>query len=261
MRYWLVMPAAGSSQRFGGGRRKQFAPLAGTTVVDLALQPFLRDARCLGAILVLAADDAGGANDAGGASGAGADGSGGVGVGSGTTATPLLRVAGGARRCDSVLRGLEALAARAAAEDWVLVHDAARPCLSSADLEQLLAAGEGHAVGALLAARVSDTVKQAAEAAPAAPAAHSGCTVDRERLWRALTPQMFRYGALCAALRAAIASGRAPTDEAQAFEWQGMRPLLVPAQYSNIKITTAEDLVIAEALLAARRAAAAMGEA
>ena len=239
VRYWLVMPAAGISQRFGGALRKQFAPLAGATVLTLALQPFLGDQRCAGAVLVLAADELARVPQA-------------------PDAPRLLRVAGGARRCDSVLRGLEALASRAAAEDWVLVHDAARPCLSAEDLEQLLTAGAGHAIGALLAIRVSDTVKQAGAAGPAATAAvHSERTVDRELLWQAQTPQMFRYAALCQALRSALEAGRSPTDEAQAFEWQGRPPLLVAARFSNLKITTAEDLLIAEALLARRAASAA----
>jgi 2-C-methyl-D-erythritol 4-phosphate cytidylyltransferase len=103
-------------------------------------------------------------------------------------------------------------------------------------------------VGALLAARLSDTIKQSGSDSP-----HSTATLDRTALWRALTPQMFRYAPLCAALRASLMSGRAPTDEAQAFEWQGEQPLLVQAGYDNVKITTAEDLIIAEALLAARQ--------
>ncbi len=249
MRYWLVMPAAGSSQRFGGAQPKQFSPLAGSTVMELALRPFLEDPRCAGAVVVLAAEQlrqvtANTNADASDHAGAGA-------------AARVLRVAGGARRCDSVLCGLAALESRATADDWVLVHDAARPCLSAADLTQLLSAGQGQAVGALLATRVSDTIKQAGE-----PLGNDGraapCdrTVDRERLWQAQTPQMFRYAPLCHALRTAVAAGRAPTDEAQSFEWQGLRPLLVAARYANLKITTAEDLVIAGALLAARAGAA-----
>ena len=217
--------------------------------MDLALRPFLNDRRCAGAAVVLAAEQLERTKISAGANaGTGAD-------------ACLLRVAGGARRCDSVLCGLTALAARAAPEDWVLVHDAARPCLSNTDLNQLLAAGQAHAVGALLATRVSDTIKQASDLATAeAAAVHCAQTIDRERLWQAQTPQMFRYEALCRALRSALDSGQAPTDEAQSFEWLGQQPLLVAARFSNIKITTAEDLVIAGALLAARAGAAAEGE-
>jgi len=239
LRYWLVMPAAGSSQRFGGALRKPFAPLAGHTLLAHSLQTLRAHRAYAGGVLAVAAEDR-----------------------ARPEVTALLDarlsvVAGGARRCDSVLCALGALAARAAPTDWVLVHDAARPCLSAADLERLLVAGSTHAVGALLAAPMADTVKRAAPPAPAsAPgtAAAVPCegTVDRATLWRALTPQMFRYAPLCAALRRALQAGRAPTDEAQAFEWLGQMPLLVPSRESNIKVTTAEDLAVAAAVLAAR---------
>ena len=227
MRYWLVMPAAGASRRFGGPAPKQHMALAGCTVLELALRLFTADTRCRAIALALTAA---------------------------ALADPALRgrlddkvvpIAGGARRCDSVLLGLRALAPQAVADDWVLVHDAARPCLSAADLERLLSAGATHPVGALLAAPVTDTLKRADAA--------SGyeCTVDRSGLWQALTPQMFRFGPLLAALRRACESGRAPTDEAQAMEWQGERPLLIAARDRNIKVTSQQDLMLAAALLAA----------
>ena len=222
------MPAAGASRRFGGGAAKQHAALAGRTVLELALQLFSGDERCLGIALALspaALADAPLRT---------------------RLAAKIAPVLGGARRCDSVLAGLNALGERAAPEDWVLVHDAARPCLSAGDLERLLQAGAAHPLGALLAAPVTDTLKRADDALG------SECTVDREPLWRALTPQMFRYGPLCAALRSALAAGREPTDEAQAMEWQGGRPLLIAAQDSNIKITSRQDLAVAMAILAAR---------
>jgi 2-C-methyl-D-erythritol 4-phosphate cytidylyltransferase len=227
-RYWLVMPAAGASRRFGGGAAKQYAPLAGGTVLERALQLFAEDADCLGIALALSpaalADPA--LRD--------------------RLAAKVLVVSGGERRCDSVLAALTALAARAAAEDWVLVHDAARPCLSAGDLRRLVRAGAAHPHGALLAAPVTDTLKRADAALG------SEATLDRTALWRALTPQMFRYGPLCAALRAALAADREPTDEAQAMEWQGARPLLVAAEDSNLKITSRQDLELATAILAAR---------
>lgn len=228
LRYWLVMPAAGASRRFGEGALKQHAALAGRTVLELALQLFCDDTRCLGIALALAAgsfsDHALRARLA-------------------AKVSPLL---GGERRCDSVLAGLEGLAERASAQDWVLVHDAARPCLSARDLHQLLEAGAQQPCGALLASAVTDTLKRAD------PERHSEGTVDREPLWRALTPQMFRYQALRAALRSAASGGRTPTDEAQAVEWMGGRPLLVAAQDSNIKITSRQDLAVAEAILRGR---------
>mgnify|MGYP001325762912 CR=1 FL=1 len=237
MRYWVVMPAAGAGRRFGGALPKQHWPLAGSTVLELALRPFTSDPRCVAVALVL---DAMGLSDAALCS---------------RLEARVVPVAGGTERPDSVLRGLDALAQLAGApgheppreSDWVLVHDAARPCLSAQDLERLLASGVAHPQGALLAAPVADTLKSAGQ---------DGCcdsTVERSSLWRALTPQMFRYGALRAALRAARAAGRTPTDEAQAMEWEGVRALLVHAADGNIKITNRADLVVAEAILTGRR--------
>jgi 2-C-methyl-D-erythritol 4-phosphate cytidylyltransferase len=226
-RYWLVMPAAGTARRFGGAGAKQHMALAGRTVLELALLLFIADTRCAGIALALSAAALGDH------------------ALRGRLGVKVAVVAGGERRCDSVLAGLTALTS-AAADDWVLVHDAARPCLSAPDLDRLLAAGAAHPLGALLASPVTDTLKHADDSSS------SECTVDRGALWRALTPQMFRYGPLCAALRAAIGAGREPTDEAQAMEWQGGRPLLIAAQDSNIKITNREDLDVAAAILAAR---------
>jgi 2-C-methyl-D-erythritol 4-phosphate cytidylyltransferase len=231
VRYWLVMPAAGASQRFGAGTAKQHALLFGRTVLELSLQLFIDDPRCAGIALALSA--------------------------AGLTDKSLIArlapkvspIAGGKRRCDSVWAGLAALKGRAASDEWVLVHDAARPCLSEQDRDRLLAAGAQHPAGALLAAPVSDTLKRAdAQSA-------SDCTVDRKPLWRALTPQMFRYGALCQALQSAIESGKEPTDEAQAVEWQGGHPLLIAVKDSNPKITEPEDLAVAMAILSTRHAA------
>ena len=228
MRYWVVMPAAGAGRRFGGVLPKQHWPLASSTVLEVALQPFIADARCATIALAL---DAESALDTALRS---------------RLPSRVVTVAGGNERADSVLNGLEALAG-AAASDWVLVHDAARPCLSTRDLDCLLLAGAAHSDGALLAAPVADTLKHAD--------AKRQCerTVERAGLWRALTPQMFRLGALQSALRAARESGRTPTDEAQAMEWQGAAALLVEAADANVKITNREDLVVAEAILAERR--------
>ncbi len=224
MRYWLVMPAAGIGRRFGGERPKQYAPLRGRTVIEWALAPFLSDPRCAGAVVALAADDPFWL----------------------TIAPPqVLGAPGGAERSHSVRNALGVLAPRAAEADWVLVHDAARPCLPGEDLERLLARLADHPVGGLLATPAADTLKRAGA---------DGCvaeTVDRSGLWRALTPQMFRYGLLCAALDAAHAAGRLPTDEAQAVEWLGKRPALINASAANLKITSAADLTLAAALLEA----------
>lgn len=241
MRYWVVLPAAGAGRRFGGALPKQHWPLVAGTVLEMALRPFIADVRCVAVALVL--DGAALADAA-------------LRL---RLPSKVLAVEGGAERADSVLNGLDALTERrgpvaterAAESDWVLVHDAARPCLSARDLEQLLRAGAAQQHGAVLAAPVADTLKRADSGG------HCECTVDRTGLWRALTPQMFRLGALKAALRAARASGRTPTDEAQAMEWQGAAALLVEAIDGNIKITSREDLAVAAALLAARGVAVA----
>jgi 2-C-methyl-D-erythritol 4-phosphate cytidylyltransferase len=229
VRYWLVMPAAGQGQRFGGATPKQFERLGELTVMETALGVFLGDERCVG-IAVATAPGAPLPLTA-------------------ATRSRLRIAAGGAQRCQSVLAGLEALAAEAGAEDWVLVHDAARPCLSRTDLDQLLAAGSQEPDGALLAEPVGDTVKQAG--------ADGRCvgTVPRGELWRAQTPQMFRFGRLRQSLHAALAAGRMPTDESEAIEWAGGRPRLIAATASNLKITRREDLLIAAAILGARQRA------
>lgn len=240
MHYWLVMPAAGTGRRFGAELPKQYAPLEGRTVIEWALAPFLADPRCAQAVVAVAAADehwapvsARLASRAGGG------------------APPRLRsVTGGAHRSLSVRAALAALDGHAGAEDWVLVHDAARPCLAPADLERLLAELATHPLGGLLAAPAADTLKRARPGA----LAEVDVTVERAGLWRALTPQLFRYGRLCVALDAAHAGGRFPTDEAQALEWHGAHPALVAASAANIKITGTADLPLAAAILRAQRA-------
>jgi 2-C-methyl-D-erythritol 4-phosphate cytidylyltransferase len=224
MNYFLVMPAAGIGRRFGGALPKQYAPLRGRAVIEWALAPFLRDRRCAACVVVLAAGDPWWKAPAG--------------------AGKVIVTEGGRERSDSVRNGLAALEGRAGEGDWVLVHDAARPCLPHADLERLVRQLAAHAVGGLLACPASDTLKRADASG------HVVATVERAGLWRALTPQMFRYARLREALDRAHAADRRPTDEAQAMEWLGERPQLVEGAATNLKITTAADLTLAAALLA-----------
>ena len=216
------MPAAGIGRRFGAGRPKQYAPLCGRTVIEWSLAPFLMDPRCAGAVVALARDDP---------------------YWPAVAPAPVTAAPGGAERSHSVRNALAALAARADPEDWVLVHDAARPCLPREDLDRLLGELASHPVGGLLATPAADTLKRSDVSGDVQQ------TVDRAGLWRALTPQMFRYGRLCEALDQAHATGRIPTDEAQAIEWLGDRPRLVAGAAANLKITSAADLAIAAALL------------
>lgn len=235
MKYWLVMPAAGSGRRFQGDIPKQYAPLLGRTVIEWALAPFLGDPRCAHAVVVIAESDATWPRVA-------------RRVGGGR----LSATSGGGERSVSVRRGLALLEGRAGVDDWVLVHDAARPCLDVRDLEELVRRVSAHGGGGLLAVRAADTLKQA-RAGVAGAGLVVADTVDRADLWRALTPQMFRFGALCAALDAAHSAGRHPTDEAQALEWRGESPLLVEGAATNLKLTTGADLALAEAVLRARK--------
>lgn len=225
-RTWFVVPAAGASRRVGGSIPKQYLELCGRTVLEHTLRTLLAGPGISGGIVALGADDRFWKTIPAG-----------LRVRVGTTT-------GGRERCHSVLAGLEALDADD--DDWVLVHDAARPCLDPADLVRLMEACRVDLVGGLLALPVADTLKRAGEDGRVA------ATVPRERLWRAQTPQMFRRGPLRHALAAAIAAGETPSDEAAAIERAGSKPLLVEGSPFNIKITHAADLGFAAAVLASR---------
>ncbi|MCL1073524.1 2-C-methyl-D-erythritol 4-phosphate cytidylyltransferase [Shewanella dokdonensis] len=152
----------------------------------------------------------------------------------------IVTVVGGLQRADSVLAALNTLSQ---ADAWALVHDAARPCLTHADIDKLLAARQQFPQGAILAAPVRDTMKRAAA---------DGCiseTVSREALWHALTPQLFPVQRLRHNLSQAIAAGVPVTDEASAMEWAGVHPGLVAGRSDNIKVTHPEDLPLAALFL------------
>jgi 2-C-methyl-D-erythritol 4-phosphate cytidylyltransferase len=225
LRYWLIMPAAGSGSRFGSQTPKQFLPLAGAAVIEHALAPFLADPGCNGIIVAL--DETSGGCFAG------------LRI---ATDARVRQVAGGARRCDSVRNALAVITGEDS--QWVLVHDAARPCITREDIARLLKEVADDPVGGLLATPLADTIKRADVAQRVVD------TPPRAGLWRALTPQMFRLGMLRTALAAAAAGGREPTDEAQAIEWLGFAPRLVAGDPGNIKLTTPADLKLAASWLA-----------
>lgn len=229
-RFWVVVPAAGSARRMGAAVPKQYLPLAGRTVIEWSLAPFLAHPGAAAVVVALSANDQHWSQ---------------LGL---AGETKIVTTMGGAERMDSVLAGLRALQDRAAPDDWVLVHDAARPCLAASDLDRMLIELNGDPVGGLLAAPVVDTLKRADESGRVAQ------TVAREKLWRALTPQMFRYSVLQRALESAQAKGTAVTDEAQAVEALGLQPKLVAGDADNIKITLPEDLPRAERILRSRSA-------
>ncbi|MFP4061248.1 MAG: 2-C-methyl-D-erythritol 4-phosphate cytidylyltransferase [Halochromatium sp.] len=230
-RYWAVIPAAGAGRRFGGPVPKQYLTVAGRQVIDYSIAAFIEHPRIAGCVLALSPEDDWWRETAH------------------ADHPALQRVAGGAERSDSVANALAHLAARAEAQDWVLVHDAARPCLTGADLERLLDALGEESVGALLAVPVHDTVKRA----EAASGRRVECTLPRQQLWRAYTPQAFRLGQLRQALLHCQTAGLAITDEASAIEQLGLRPQLIEGRADNIKITRPEDLPLAEFFLEQQR--------
>lgn len=222
---WAIVPAAGAGRRFGGDRPKQYLPLAGRTLVEHSLRAVLDHDDVDGVMVALVPGDPHwpGWRELGG--------------------KPVLTCIGGAERADSVLAALRALPATVSEDQWVLVHDAARPCLHRRDLARLLAVGQADPVGALLAAPVRDTLKRADQVGK------SQATEPREWLWRALTPQLFRRGGLARALEAAQRAGVRVTDEASAMERLGLRPCLVEGREDNLKVTTPADLALAEFIL------------
>jgi len=153
----------------------------------------------------------------------------------------VVRVDGGTERCHSVLNALNVLSTKAAPDDWVLVHDAARPCVYTQDITNLLDNVEkNQLIGGLLGMPVRDTMKRTDDLNQVAS------TVERNQLWHAFTPQMFQLQALRTALDDALAAGIQITDEASAMEWAGYKPLMVEGSADNIKITRPEDLKLAE---------------
>jgi len=224
---FALIPAAGAGSRMLGGVPKQYQRLAGKPMLWHALRA-LDNARIETLFVVLAKDDrAFGALDWSAFEG---------------RLEPLY--CGGATRAESVHNGLIAAMAGIDADDWVLVHDAARPCLPRADLERLIVECESDAIGGILALPVADTVKRVAK--DEAGVARVAKSEDRSQLWLAQTPQMFRVGLLAQALHGAKGE---VTDEASAIEQLGLQPRLVAGSRRNIKVTYPEDLAIAEAIL------------
>ena len=221
---WCVIPAAGRGTRVGGDCPKQYLPLAGRALILHTLERLAAHPRIAGLMVALAADDARW-----------------PGIDS-LDDKPVLTAIGGGERADSVLAGLRALPAGVARTDFVLVHDAARPCVRAADIDRLVeAASTGE--GGLLGAPLRDTLKHADGSQ------RSILTEPREQRWRAFTPQMFRRGQLVSALEAAAREGVAVSDEAMAMERAGYAPRLVEGAEDNIKVTTAADFALAEFLL------------
>lgn len=222
---WVIVPAAGSGTRMQASLAKQYLPLAGQCVLQWTLATLCK-IPALERIVIAVQDEAEFARAV-------------------SSDPRYLLVAGGSTRAASVQNALAAVCAQAG-NPWVLVHDAARPCVKLAEIDKLIDTVLAADCGGILARPAADTVKSVTDA-------HISNTLDRAQIWLAHTPQMFRAQDLLNALAAAAAEGVAVTDEAQAMELAGYAPLVVADSRDNIKITHPEDLALAEWLLAKRQ--------
>jgi 2-C-methyl-D-erythritol 4-phosphate cytidylyltransferase len=220
IKFWAIVPAAGVGKRMQADRPKQYLELTGKTVIEHTLLRLLQ-ANVFTAIAVAVSEE--------------------------DPYWPELSISqhkniitapGGKERADSVLSGLKTIISQAADDDWVLVHDAARPCITPSDIHFLIDSLVNDDVGGILALASPDTLKQIDGIAITG-------TLDRSHIWRALTPQMFRYGMLKSALEQAQGNP-AITDEASALELKGLQPKIVEGRPDNIKITRPEDLALAQ---------------
>ena len=225
MTIWAILPAAGIGRRMGSITPKQYLSLNGATVIESTLRRLLNIVSIKEIVVVLNETDSYWSSL--------------------KTSYPksVRTVIGGGQRYQSVLNGLNPLKEKAEVSDWVLVHDAVRPCVREADIEKLIATLQFHAIGGVLGSPVADTLKEVNEHAEIQR------TIDRSNCWGALTPQMFRYGILREALEVVASQGLVVTDEAAAIELLGHVALMVKGKTDNIKITTDADLELAGKIL------------
>jgi 2-C-methyl-D-erythritol 4-phosphate cytidylyltransferase len=223
--FWCVVPAAGKGSRMGLDFPKQYLKLRNKTILEYTLERLLTIPRLQGIILSLDPID---------------------------PYWPQLSLAGnkhihsvdgGSERCDSVMSALNYLANIADNRDWVLVHDAARPCVTLTNILELITAVAGHPAGGILGIPVSDTLKSVSNES------YIQGSVDRRSLWQAQTPQMFRVGLLRECLGKAIEQQHLVTDEASAIEFCGYQPLMVQGRSDNIKMTRPDDLALVQFIL------------
>lgn len=218
---WAVVPAAGTGTRFSDQRIKQYASIGNATVLEHSVAALLQHSAIQKIVIALHPDDLQGRQ------------------------LPLLQhekicfVEGGAERADSVLQALLHLDVHADKDDWILVHDAARPCLSIQDIQNLISALSDNPVGGILAIPATDTLKKVEDNSVV-------CTIDRSLIWQAQTPQMFRFRLLLTCLQLAQQTAQRITDEASAIEAGGYAPEVILGSRSNIKITYPDDLALAE---------------
>lgn len=216
-----VVPAAGVGSRMQADRPKQYLKISGKTILEHTVEKLLTHPAVEKVIVAIS------------------DGDPYYPQLSLATNPDVIRVSGGKERADSVLSALDYIESNELAQ-WAMVHDAARPCFCLNDIDNLIAAAEANQLGGILATPVRDTMKRANAQQ------NIDHTVDREALWHALTPQLFRAQPLTQALSQALEQGVQITDEASAIEWLGETPALVKGRADNIKITQPEDLALAE---------------
>ena len=229
---WVVIPAAGVGKRMKVNHPKQYLTIHQKTIIELTLQRFLSSPHVAGIVVAISDGDEYWSD---------------IYSQFGDQQCLIQVVQGGKERCHSVLNGLQFLQTLAHADDWVMVHDAARPCLHEEDIQRLIDQLWNHAVGGVLALPVADTLKLSGGNLRVKK------TVDRSHLWRALTPQMFRFQKLLNALKSAIRQPEKITDEASAMEYCGYEPVLIEGRWDNIKITHPQDLAQAEIILEAQK--------
>jgi len=225
---WVVIPAAGVGKRMQVKHPKQYLKLQNKTVLEHAISCFSSLKELQGLVVVISSGDEYWPT---------------LNLKNRNSEMPLYVVPGGKERCHSVLNGLELLSDKASANDWVMVHDAARPCLHKADIQKLIDHLWTHGTGGLLGLPVADTLKFCGGNNRVKR------TVSRVGLWRALTPQMFRYKKLLHALQAVIENPDNITDEASAIEAAGYEPVMIEGRWDNIKITHPQDLQQAREIL------------
>lgn len=228
-KYWAVIPAAGVGKRMASKIPKQYLQLAGKTVLEQTLSIFLQHPDISGIVVAVTQGDPYWQDI--------------LENSMQENIQSVIVAPGGNERCHSVLNALQALSHHASDDDWALVHDAARPCLQGNDIDRLIKQLSETSDGGLLGLPMADTVKRCDNDQKVIS------TVDRSKLWRALTPQMFPLKLLKDSLQAAINCNALVTDEASAIELQGLKPQMVEGHPGNIKITHPGDLQLAELFL------------
>ena len=229
MTIWAVLPAAGIGRRMGSSIPKQYLSIDGAPLILHSLRRLSAVKKIEKIVVVIHPEDSRWAEleksikeEFG---------------------NRIITVMGGGERYQSVLNGLTALTEFAGKDDWVLVHDAVRPCVRTSDIENLIQKVSLHSIGGLLGSPVDNTLKRVDKELTVIE------TVDRESYWNALTPQMFRFALLKESIQTVVVSGEQVTDEAAAMEVAGFKPIMIAGHKDNIKITVEADLVLASQIL------------